>query len=231
VIRTFASAGDARGEAHDGLRRTPERFLHYSAAGQLLDTIATQPGSERYLQTQSEGSTLTMVSIMTPLFGRSQVQAVNGDRVVLGGNDAYELAVYTPQGALERLIRRRQEPRPVTDESVAAVREARLAAVTNPQRRREMERAFADMPRPATMPFYEDALVDDAGNLWVRDFQPDPDAPPVWTVFDAQGRMLGPVSMPLGFRPMQIAEDLVVGVARDDLDVEHVLVYGLEKPA
>jgi hypothetical protein len=80
------------------------------------------------------------------------------------------------------------------------------------------------------MPFYEAALLDDEGNLWVDEFQPPPSALPTWTVFDADGRMLGAVSMPDRFRPMQIGADFVLGVWSDDLDVQHVRMYRLEKP-
>jgi hypothetical protein len=94
-----------------------------------------------------------------------------------------------------------------------------------------MERSYREIPHPSTMPSYEAVFLDDAGNLWVHDFQPTPPTPPLWTVFDPEGRMLGSVALPDRFRPTQIGSDFVLGVWSDDLDVQHVRMYRLDKPA
>jgi hypothetical protein len=226
VARVIGSAGGAT----EGLQRRSETYFHYSTDGTMLDTISIQPGSERFVQTQSGGGALMRMSITTPLFGHTQVASVNGERAVFGDNESYELAVYTPDGVLERLIRRRQAPRPVTDDALEALLKTRLDAISDPGRRQTMERSYREIPHPSTMPFYEAALLDDGGNLWVREFQPVPAASPAWTVFDTDGRMLGAVSLPDRFRPTQIGTDFVLGVWSDDLDVQHVRMYRLEKP-
>jgi hypothetical protein len=43
--------------------------------------------------------------------------------------------------------------------------------------------------------------------------------------------MLGSVALPDRFRPTQIGSDFVLGVWSDDLDVQHVRMYRLDKPA
>jgi hypothetical protein len=214
------------GGVQDGLSRTPAAFLHDSAAGEVLDTIAVIPGPEAFVKTSADGG----FSVTIPLFGRAPAHAVSADRVILGGNDAYELAVYTAQGVLERLIRRRQQPRPVTDAAFEALKQKRLEG-TDASWRPRMEAMYAAMPRPATMPFYASALVDDEGNLWVQDFQAPSDTAVTWTVFDPEGRMLGPVVMPDRFRPTHIGRDFVLGVRFDELDVERVELFTLQRPA
>jgi hypothetical protein len=42
--------------------------------------------------------------------------------------------------------------------------------------------------------------------------------------------MLGNVPMPDRFEPMQVGDNYVLGVWKDDLDVQHVRMYRLEKP-
>jgi hypothetical protein len=227
VVRVTGSAGGGK----DGLQRRSETFLHYSSDGKMLDRVSVQPGSERFVQTESASGAIMRMSMITPLFGHTQVSSVNGERAVFGGNESYELAVYTPEGVLERLIRRQQAPRPVTDDNLESFLKTRLDAISDPGRRQTMERSYRDIPHPSTMPFYEAALLDDGGNLWVHEFQPAPAALPTWTVFDPDGRMLGAVSMPDRFRPMQIGADFVLGLWRDELDVQHVRMYRLEKPA
>ena len=50
-----------------------------------------------------------------------------------------------------------------------------------------------------------------------------------WTVFDSAGQMHGSLTMPAGVSVLQIGTDYVIGRWRDDLDVEHVRVYGIVK--
>jgi len=44
-----------------------------------------------------------------------------------------------------------------------------------------------------------------------------------WDVFDADGRLLGTVTMPAGFRPLKFTDDAVYGVWRGELGVEYVV--------
>jgi hypothetical protein len=50
------------------------------------------------------------------------------------------------------------------------------------------------------------------------------------TVFASDGTWLGTVELPPRFTPWHIGRDFVVGVWRDDFDVEHVQLYALMKP-
>lgn len=215
----------------DGLHRTPMLFLHYSSEGKMLDTVSAQPGPERLMQTQSLGNGRMMASMILPMFSHNPVQAVNGDRVVFGENESYELALVAPDGVVKRLVRRKVEPRPVTDADFASLMDVRLALISDPARRREVESTYRSLPRPATMPFYDAVLLDDESNLWVRDFEPTTINPLAWTVFDPEGRMLGTVTLPDGLEIKQIGDDFLLGVWRDDLDVQHVRMYALQKPS
>jgi hypothetical protein len=51
-----------------------------------------------------------------------------------------------------------------------------------------------------------------------------------WTVFDREHRMLGTVTTPPRFIVSWIGEDLVLGIWRDEFDVEYVRGYELIKP-
>ena len=48
-------------------------------------------------------------------------------------------------------------------------------------------------------------------------------------MLDAEGRWLGAVTMPGRFRPYQIGDTGILGVLRDELDVERVRLYELIK--
>jgi hypothetical protein len=63
----------------------------------------------------------------------------------------------------------------------------------------------------------------------VSDYRLSADDPGRWTVFDPEGRMLGTVATPARFRVFEIGTDYVLGVWADDMDVEHVRLFTLEK--
>ena len=82
---------------------------------------------------------------------------------------------------------------------------------------------------PDTRPAYLHLLPDRTGNLWVSEFARHPTAPGKWTVFDADGRWRGSVTMPPDFRPYEIGADWILGVERDEMDVQRVKLYPLVK--
>ena len=91
-----------------------------------------------------------------------------------------------------------------------------------------MTRIHETLPKPEFRPAFSALAADDAGNLWVR-ATVIPGEPNVWTVFDTDGRLLGPVPFPDDFRPLHIGEDFMLGVVADELGVERVRMYGVEK--
>jgi hypothetical protein len=230
VVR-FSRPEDAD-RSGDGLHRVGTVFLWLSPEGELRDTISAQPFLDTYRLSVTLPGGVTGRSIRPPTFGRVQVAAVTGNRVVLGSNDGFELGVYAPDDALERLVRVRTEPRPVTDAMLEAnAREslARLERMRNQQARPLMERSIKETPHAATLPFYRQFRGDDAGNLWVLKYEAPGERAGDWTIFDPEGRLLGDVTMPESFRPLHIGADFVLGVWSDELDVERVQMYRLEK--
>ena len=214
----------ARGRVEGGLSRDSTPYLHLSAEGKLLDTIARFPGAEHFIHREGDGFTVTR-----PLFGRTSVQALSGDRVTLGASDSYELAQYSAKGELQRIIRKRHDPRPLADADWEAAKQERLDAEDGAWRQRTVPMLEA-MPRPANMPAYAATIADTEGNLWVQDYPIPGESEQRWSVFDPDGRLLGTILTPERFRPTQIGRDFLLGVWRDEFDVQYVTMYELEKP-
>jgi len=84
--------------------------------------------------------------------------------------------------------------------------------------------------RPSRMPGFRNLHYDPEGYLWVVQYR----AP--WEVerhsalvFRVDGPLMGTVELPLGFEITEIGPDYVLGIWRDDLEVEYVRLYGLER--
>jgi len=216
------------GDLSDGYMRRDEVYHVYSSAGTFVDSIGSFPGTEQFIQTGGDGQR-RFVSIMTLPFGKSSSAVAHGDRFVFGSADTYEIAERGADGRLVRLIRRAWAAPPVTDEALARLLAQRVAEAPNDEARRRIEESYADLPTPETMPAYRDLEIDAGGNLWVRDFEPNDEAPQPWSVFTPAGHLLGTLMLPAGFGVTQIGDDFVLGAWRDDLDVEHVRSYALIK--
>jgi len=216
------------GGIENGLNRRDELFQTYTATGEPVDSLGAFPGPEQFIQTGGSGNR-RFIAITSLPFGRTPATAVYGTRFCFGASDTYEIACYERDATLRRLIRRSVPPRPVTPADVEAYKERELADVEDENARRDAERRYEEMPVPETMPAYATFTLDAVGDLWVREFTVGEAATWTWTVFDPEGRMLGTMALPPDFRVTQIGDDFVLGLWRDDLEVEHVRLYTLIK--
>jgi hypothetical protein len=218
-----------RGGFAEGAQRSDEEYNTYSMEGELIDTVGMFPGPDQFIRSGRDGDNF-MVELLTPPFGRNSFMELHGDMLYFGSSDSYEIERRGKDGTLEQLIRRDVPARPVTAADIERFIEGEIADVEDANTRRDRREMYEEMTAPEIMPAYEGLKVDDLGNLWVEDYEPDPDAESLWTVFDPDGRMLGQVVLPNGLGVMQIGDDFVLGVWRDEFEVEHVRSYALTKP-
>lgn len=209
-----------------GLRRDPVAYVRLDSASSSMDTVGLFPGREVYLSDETGRGVMSR-----PVFGRNSVAVVRGDRVVIGSQDRFELAEYRPDGTLTRVIRLPSEGILLDDDAVDRYLDRYLDAV-EPQRRRALRSVLEQVPTPETRPAYGGLLVDAEDHLWVSDWTVIHSVTPGgWTVIDPAGRWLGRVEMPGNFYPLDIGGDWIVGMERDAMDVEHVVVYPLDRRA
>jgi hypothetical protein len=93
------------------------------------------------------------------------------------------------------------------------------------------DRSLGEVPRHARM------FTDDAGRIWLKEFDPATDvvllrrSPFVtggrWTIVDTRGALVARLTMPPAVAPLAVHGDLMLGIARDELDVERFVVYRL----
>lgn len=204
--------------------RPAATFVRYSAAGEPLDTVLEVPGPEVLFP--PPGPARRISRPFEPPF----VSAMHGVRFYHGPGEAYEVRVYAADGALERVIRASHRDLTMTEAAREAYRRDQRGRAQDDAARAEIERALAEVEFPATLPPYSSMLVDAEDHLWVQDYTlPGHEGPTTWSVFDPEGRLLGVVELPERFRPRQIGADFVLGIWTDEVDVQYVRLYGLER--
>ena len=80
-------------------------------------------------------------------------------------------------------------------------------------------------------PAFSSVIGDRAGYLWIReyDFPGEERKAPLWTVFDPGGLVLGYIETPTALEIYEIGEDYILGRVHDELEVEYVQVWPLER--
>jgi hypothetical protein len=173
-----------------------------------------------------------------PWFGPQAAFAADETSLFVGYGAEYSIKVFSPNGVLQRIIRRRWTPTAVTrgdiDEFVTEWAK-RWVTATGPEAERQRQ-DLRDDPYASEVPAYSQLIVGRLGRLWVREahladapgagqLTTSPLVPSVWSVFDGGGGWLGDVTMPADFLPTDIGADYVMGIARDLDGVETVVEY------
>ena len=176
-------------------------------------------------------------SAMIP-FATSGITAFGGRpaRVWAGRNDRYELRQFTGDGRLERIVRADRTARAVTSEQVdrwiAGMRDAMIDGGAPPDIIEWQVEALEGAPAREFMPVFDGVHVTVDGGAWVRR-SAGADAwvrgrPVRYDVFGPDGRWRGLAEMTRPVSPIEIGDDYLLGVRRNDLSVEFVELYELE---
>jgi 6-bladed beta-propeller len=159
----------------------------------------------------------------------------------------FEWRVFAGTGALERIVRVRapqaspdQLPEPARTPTDTANLPTSIRAFAKAID--DFERtAWRNASRPAHLRAYDGFIVDQAGNVWVKEYTVGRDSPPAgarWFVFDSLGVLRHAVRLPPGLvieqtdtspQPAVIDRDFVIAVTSDSLKVERVKLYRIRK--
>ena len=162
-------------------------------------------------------------------FSPEPTWAVGNQALFAGVGDHSEVSVWDPEGRLRMLIRRRERNIKLTREHVTAYRRAALAGDGNADIQPQLQRFFAAVPVPDRAPAFSMLLVDDLQHLWAEQYSLPGSVGSQWSIFSPVGRWLGNLSTPDGLELLDVGEDFLLGVHRDDLQVERVQLYRLDR--
>ena len=211
----------------------------WNGDGVRVTSFDMMPDRETWTWTQDNG----YVQRESVAYGSVLAKGLWGDLIVASATNRYEIRAFRVDGTLARIVRREHVSRVPTQgdfdhflESEIADYSAFFSQAPAPasevekiveRRRRTLESAAMADIFPAFSSFVGDAL----DHLWIReyDFPGEGRPAPLWTVFDPEGRVLGFVETPEGLRIFEIGEDYILGRMRDELGVEYVQVWPLER--
>lgn len=215
----------------EGLNRGQAFFRSCNPDGSLGTDFGRIRGMELELEARvnAEGEPWTR-TIRVP-FGKEPWGAVWGDRLFLSESDRFEIQVRHQSGELLSLIRVLQEPKPVTPALHQRYVEEAVAGASSEDWGRRLRRILEAQPYPETFPAHGRMVVDRMGYLWVLESRiPGEERPARW-VFDPDGHLRTRLLTPEGVEILEIGIDYILGVSEDDLDVEFVQLFALDRPS
>jgi hypothetical protein len=135
----------------------------------------------------------------------------------------YEIRWRDAEGALRQIVRVQASPQPVTP---SLLRQYRQWADTASYVPRITHQYLASLEPNGAIPFFGEALLDRAGRVWLRDYEPfwafGPRGTPGWTVIGPDGKPIAHLSRVPAGEILEIGADYVLLLAEDDLGVERV---------
>ncbi|MYI22759.1 MAG: hypothetical protein F4043_08615 [Gammaproteobacteria bacterium] len=209
-----------------------EYLVRHDLEGTLVDTITAVPGQATQTTAQGSGTNLSIQILRVPFSSAAAATASPEGRVAVtaGRSDAY--STYGPTGTLERIVRLAEEPPLRTDAHLEAwVRGS--SGGREPMDDTQVEaalRRYREMPLPDRLPAWNSLVIADGGEIWARRFAIRGAETVVHDVFGNDGSLLGQVAGPAGSRIQHIADGRVTVISTDDLGVERVEVYELQRP-
>jgi hypothetical protein len=217
----------ARTISERGTFRTVVEYSFWAPSSAEVRPLGSVPGLEQYqLRTG-------LPSFRVP-YGRSSESAFCGNRVFIGDTEDYSIARFSWDHGLDLIIRKSEVPLALTDQDRRAGRQEVLSSgifrtPLPPSVKGELRRGMDAMPLPASHPAFTELLCDSEGLLWVALPANSGATVVYWDVFDRSGILHAVVGLPPGLKVLDIGPDYVLGVSRDDLDVEYVELRRLDR--
>lgn len=214
----FARMGDGPPQ---GRAWTPSPTYRFERDGSLVGALPAEQASEGYYEHLNGG-----FRVWSALFPLGVHVAAGPEVLVEAPNRSWEIRVRRPSGDLARIVRRSGAPERITEAMHRAAAEAQMALST--QADEEHRRRLMGMPVPERVPAYGMVIVDRLDRIWVADYEWAPDGPEAhWTVLDAEGGFVARARLPARLIPHEIGDGRILGVLRDEFDVEHAVLMPL----
>jgi hypothetical protein len=200
-------------------------FLRYAPDGSHATRLADVPGRPRIVNSLGGGAVHFPFVPLTP----DPAFSVVGNDLLLSQGAEPEVRRIDRDGRVRSIVRWNQPRSPVRDIWSRFTEE--FLAEVNEERRPAYARllAMSDLPLPELVPAVEGIIVDGLGDVWVQEYRLPWQQARVWHVLSPDGTWLGDMTTPPGVTVYDIGQDYILGRHVDELGVERVVVYGLDR--
>jgi hypothetical protein len=202
-----------------------------------IDTLAQLRGEDRALWVRIvDGTPLATVMMDLP-FAAPILLAAAGDEIVAVRGDEPQLRVLDLSGEVVRIVRLLADSsRAVTagDRSgyrTYAVRQAERRGVPAGPADESARARLGLLEEGHRIPVFDRLLVGSDDRVWLRKYRVPwaADEPQVWIIVQPEGSAGGQLVLAPGFELMHADSHFITGVFRDELDVEYVVTFRLER--
>lgn len=228
VVTTYASPLTQAGDRGVGIHRDSAPLFLFSQSGELLDTIGIFPSAETAIM-EVAGQTF----VGAAPFPKNTFIGVNRESIFVGTANTMEVSVLRPDGMVKAMFRYPEVDLHVSQEDRDWYAARMTEMASTPQEAQMLGPVLGALVFPATRAAFSDLRVDPTGMVWLRTGRHFPPKAPSneWTGFSREGVLLGTLSLPERLEVLEFGEDYVLGVWKDEMDVEYVRLYALQDPA
>lgn len=197
-------------------------------AGGATTTIGQFPAAEKFNQVMPHGG----IAGWNQPFSRDAFTAVTDSLVWIGHSDRYEIRGYDASGRLSTVIRVDRPLTTVGDAERSRYFEHQLAELDPDDPRNPYVQVHRIIAVPPTMPAFSAMIADADGNLWVKEYRvPWATGPAIWRIFAPNGEARAIAHLPDDLVVHEIGPEYILGMRRDELDVEYIQLYPLRRTA
>jgi hypothetical protein len=207
-------------EGHQAIRH-PSDFHIVNLSGEVSRNLGRRMYAIGFQEVDENGA------FSSAIFATSAVIAPSRDGLWYGDTEQYELREVIGPGETGRIVRWAGPDRTVRDSDVNAVL-AKWSEGVEPEVRSYLAEYGRTHPRADQFPAYERLIADQTGRLWVQDYVKDheDDGLRRWVVFSPDGEQaLARATLPASLELKEIGDDWVLGVEKDDLGIESIVLY------
>jgi hypothetical protein len=210
------------GKPREGTMPLYSRFQVMSAAGDTTPTIGRHQSAQFAFRKESD----KLIRTIETLFWAEPGMAVLPSGYAWCLATEFDCEIHSRDGPHVRTIRAAVPTDPVTEADVARLRDMRLATASTAADSASVRAGIDEAERMSRFPVASLIRTDSHGRIWMRPFIWRPsDRIAHWLVFEQTGAVLGTVALPAGLQVFDIGDAYILGVERDDDDVERVVRY------
>jgi hypothetical protein len=208
-----------------GLVRPKSRYLIMAPDGTVRGDLGELPAAEMYAIRSGNAFSARAVP-----FARVTGYAPTASHVWIGTGDSWEVRAHTPDGALALIARFDRGLIPQSSALREQFVEQQVAEAEDENEARSLRASFADVPPAENVPPYELFRTDALGNLWIGEYLLPRETQRTWIIVSPDGKAIGRLSTPPWTLPLEIGSDYLLGLTRDELDVESLTLWQLTRP-